>query len=270
MPSPFPGMDPWLESPAVFPDFHSAFLNAFRVALNAVLPPPFYAGLSTRVWMEESDRRVEPDVDVLLPANQPASAGAGLVVAADARTDLLEIVGPPLPSEEREERYIEIYASPGGDRLVTSVELLSPSNKTPGSGGRDLYRAKQQEMVHGRINLVEIDLLRRGTHATLVPVDLLRQRGGRFDYHVCLHRADKDQSYFVAPIPLPHRLPTIPVPLTPGVPAVSIDLQVVLDRCYDEALYARRVRYDRSCDPPLSDEQRVWAEDVLRAKGLVA
>lgn len=272
MPSPFPGMDPWLERPAVFPDFHTAFITTLRVVLNAQLPPPFYAGVSTRVWMEESERRVEPDVDVLKPSNGPAAGGAaggGVALLTGTATALTEIVAP-LPDEEMRERYVEIFAAPGEERLVNSIEMLSPSNKTPGSGGRDLYRAKQQEMYQAAVHLIEIDLLRGGTHATLVPLEALRRRFGAYDYHICLHHAGRPDSFFVRPLTLPDRLPVIPVWLTDDVPPVPLDLQVVFDRCYDEALYARRVRYhEHRPEPPLTDEQARWAEDVLRARGLL-
>jgi hypothetical protein len=266
MPSPFPGMDPWLEHPAVFPDFHTRLLTGFSEALNAVLPPPFFAALSTRVWLEESERRVEPDVDVLRPPEATPSAGAATVLLP--ATELLEIVAERAPDEEMTETVVEIHAA-GGERLVTSVEMLSISNKTPGSGGRDLFRAKQQELLVSGVHLVEIDLLRGGTHATLIPERMLRERAGPFDYHVCIHRVERRNAYQVAPIRLPQRLPVIPVPLTAEVPDVTVDLQALFDRCYDVGLYGRRVRYrEWQPIPPLSEEQARWAEQVLRERGV--
>ena len=65
MPSPFPGMDPWLEGPAVFPDLHDSFIFCLREALNAAMPPQFYARSATRTWVEATDRRIGPDVDII-------------------------------------------------------------------------------------------------------------------------------------------------------------------------------------------------------------
>ena len=268
MPSPFPGMDPWLESPAVFLDLHTPFLTHLRAALNAVLPPPFFAAVSTRVYMEESERQTEPNVDILSPPGGVA-AGGGTAVITPAVTELLELPAAPLPEEEITEVFVEVRTTQGGERLVTSIEVLSLTNKTRGTGGRGLYLVKQREMRLAGVNLVEIDLLRSGVHATAVSLPELRRRVGRFDYHVCVSRADRDGATFVAPILLTDRLPVMPIPLTPEVPDVPVDFQAVLDRCYDEALYARRVHYDRPCEPPLTPEQQPWAEGVLRAKGLL-
>ena len=67
MPSPFPGMDPYLEDSAVWPDFHNSFIAYLREALNAVLPAPLFCSIGNRVYIEESERRVEPDADILHP-----------------------------------------------------------------------------------------------------------------------------------------------------------------------------------------------------------
>ena len=75
--------------------------------------------------------------------------------------------------------------------------------------------------------------------------------------------------YFARPIKMEERLPTIRVPLDPGVPLVPLDLQPLLDRAYDTGRYPRLVRYTAPCDPPLTAEQQVWAESILRGKGLL-
>ena len=132
MPGPFPGMDPWLESPALFPDFHTTFLGYFSEALSPVLPPPFYAGLSTRVWLEDSERRVEPDVDVLRPMNghHAAGGGGGVAVAALPATALVEIVASLL-EEEKEESYVNIYAAPGGEPPGRQHRAAEPVEQDP-------------------------------------------------------------------------------------------------------------------------------------------
>src|SRR5262249_50725542 len=271
MPSPFSGMDPWLEGPGVFPDLHNTFITFLRGELNRSLPAPFYAAVATRVYMEESERRTEPDVDVLSPANGPpaASKPGGATVATHPRAEMFEIPAQPWSDEEITEAFIEIRATEGGERLVTSIEVLSPTNKTRGASGRGLYLAKQHEMKSAGVNLVEIDLLRTGTHATAAPVAETRRRVGPHDYHICTTPAHRGGAYFVVPSRLPQRLPTIDGPLTPEAGTVPADLQTVLNRSYDEALYSRRVHYDRPCNPPLSEEQRAWAEGVLRSKGVL-
>ena len=78
------------------------------------------------------------------------------------------------------EPYLEIHRRQGTDDVVVAVvEILSPSNKTRGDHGRNLYVAKQQETLLSPAHLIEIDLLRAGMHATAVPIDLARARAGR-------------------------------------------------------------------------------------------
>ena len=83
--------------------------------------------------------------------------------------------------DEFREPFVEIYVrTEGGRRLVTSIEVLSPSNKTPGDKGRDLFLRKQKELLSGKVNLVDIDLLRGGKHATAVPLEQALAACGSF------------------------------------------------------------------------------------------
>jgi hypothetical protein len=267
MPSPFPGMDPFLEDPALFPDLHDSLIYCLREALNAQLPPPYFAAIAARVWVEASQRRIGPDVNVLREeqtGNGAATSSAGGVAVATAP------VVVHVPQEEVREPFLEIHADPGGQRLVTTMEVLSLANKTPSSHGRQPYLGKQQEVLNSQVNLVEIDLLRGGVHSTAVPLEFARAQAGQFDYHVCGHRFDQREDYFVYPVILAQRLPAITVPLLPEDAPVRIELQPLLDRCYDTGLYRRRVPYDRPVPPPpLRPEQAAWVEQVLRGHGLL-
>jgi hypothetical protein len=147
MPSLFPGMDPWLEDPAIFPDLHHHFIAKLGDAINDELPAPYYAAVANRVWVDLSLWHIEPDVDVLYPLKSPKKSGAArkghrpAVVAAEP----LVIAAPGLiENDETEEWFLEIFARPGNEQLVTSIELLSLSNKAQGSHGRELYLKKQK------------------------------------------------------------------------------------------------------------------------------
>ena len=76
MPSPFPGMDPYLESPDWFPDLHDGLIFCLKESLQNLLPESYYAQSSQRIWMEYSRRYVEPDVEVVSARRSPRSEAA--------------------------------------------------------------------------------------------------------------------------------------------------------------------------------------------------
>ena len=136
MPSPFPGMDPYLENPEIFPDLHDSLITYLRAKLQAGLPPPYYAAIGRRVWIEASRRSIEPDVHVLRAgaARQVPSPTSG-ATAVTSRSAARPVIVKVLHDEFREP-FLEIYAGSGDSkRLVTSIEVLSLSNKTPGEQG---------------------------------------------------------------------------------------------------------------------------------------
>jgi hypothetical protein len=171
-------------------------------------------------------------------------------------------------SDPIEEPYLEIRSN-RGKRLVTAVEVISVTNKRAGKEGRESYQQKQEEYSLGGVNLVEIDLLRRGPHVSAVPLSRLRRRLGAFDYHVSVLLAGKSPTYHAAAIRLTDRLPTISIPLDPEVPPVMVDLQPMLDTAYDRSRYPELFSYRDPPDPPLTAEQQAWASGILKAKGVI-
>ncbi len=271
MPSPFPGMDPFLEHPDFFPNLHDSLITHSSEFLQARLPEPYFAVTSQRLWVETTERRIEPDVDVLVSKSvvprEPRSAGAGVAVLTRSQPVVISI-----PHDERRETLVEIRTKTDrGERIVTTIEILSWTNKTPGEKGRDLYIKKQQELLDAPIHLVEIDLLRGGEHTTLLSRRRIQRRVGRFDYHASVHRFDKWVDCFVYATRLQEPLPEIAVPLLPGDGDVPLDLQAVFDRCYDAGPYRRRVRYDPSfIVPPLDSDQLEWVKQRLKERSAAA
>ncbi|MEO2089002.1 MAG: DUF4058 family protein [Gemmataceae bacterium] len=264
MPSPFPGMDPWLESPGAFPSVHGSLIHLIRDALNAQLPDSYFATTDRLVWVDPELRR-EPDVSAFGPEHRP---GGEVPTGPFAEEGMVAVAAEPV-AEPWEEPYLEIMSAEG-DRLVTAIEILSPANKRSGDNGRTSYLQKQNEFRLGNVNLVEIDLLRGGAHTTAIPLPRLRQIAPRFDYHVCVTVIGDPTQYQVKPFLLTDRLPTIVVPLDPGVMPVKVDLQSLFDRDYDIGRYARLARYAaRPPDPPLTAEQQAWASGILKEKGLI-
>lgn len=261
MPSPFPGMDPWLEAPGLFPSVHSQLINRILEALNAVLPQQYIATTNRLVAVDPESNR-EPDVSTFGPDDRPGGfisgepfAEAGMVAVLSERV-----------LEPWEQPYLEIV-SDEGDRLVTALEVLSPANKTAGDAGRTAYQQKHEEFRLGNVNVVEIDLLRGGTHTTAAPLAQLRRVLPGFDYHICTTVVGRPLRHFIKPFRMSDPLPPLVVPLDPGVTPVRIELQPLFDRLYDVGRYAQWARYaSRRPDPPLTLEQQAWADALLAGR----
>jgi hypothetical protein len=264
-------MDPYLESPDWFPGLHDALITFLVGALMRRLPEPYYAKSTQRVWLEYTHKQIEPDADVLrsgLGSSHWRGVRGG--VATAERIDLAEPVVVSvemIDHDPYEEPFVEIRRRDGSDdRLVAAIEVLSPANKTSGNPGRESYLAKQREILAGETHLIEIDLLRGGTHTTAVPRELVVAKAGPFDYHVCTHRFDRPRDFFVYPIRLEQGLPGIAIPLLPGDPDIPLSLQSVFDRAYDEGPYHRVVRYGEApIIPALRPERLAWVKAQLES-----
>ena len=261
MPSPFPGMDPYLERGRYFPDFHNSFLIFLKAALQELLPGRYYARTEERIWIEWPRHCAIPDVSVSRAewAATPATRGdTATLQAIDLDTELVELA----EGEEVREIYLEVLIGDPGEqgRLVTAIELLSPSNKAAGSEGREAYLRKQGELLARDVHLIEIDLLRGGAHTTAVPRGQLTRP---FDYHVAVRDRNLPPTRMYSyPILLENKLPRIAVPLLTGAGCVTVDLQPVFDRCYDTGSYRREIDYRTDpVDPPLPEPQRAWAAE---------
>jgi hypothetical protein len=259
-------MDPWLEDADVFPSVHNFLISMLQEALTAVLPPGYVATSANRVWVDDDSRR-EPDVSVFGRERRTDRGDGTRLAAGMSRAGLLAVAPDPV-SDPWREPFLEIRSN-RGKRLVTAVEVLSRSNKKPGDNGRNAYLLKQDEYRLSGVNLVELDLLRAGSHTTVVPAARLRQLAGGFDYHACVTVALPTEHCYAVPFQLADPLPDLPIPLDGDVEPVTVRLQPLFDRCYDSTRYPELVRYDQPPDPPLSPEQAEWAAAVLRAKGLL-
>lgn len=268
MPSPFPGMDPFLERPSVFSGLHGRLITYLEDAIQPLLPPPYFAKSGQRVWVEYSERRREPVVSIVAPAawqHAGGERGGVTALAGEIVAEPVVITLDDVPSGEFRETFLDVFTVRDGEhRLVTAIEILSPSNKTPGETASELYLERQRELLASNVNVVEIDLLRAGVHATAAPQQKLQRACGRYDYHICVRRFDRHRELVVYAIQLPQRLPTISIPLLPGTEAVSVDLQAVFDRCYDAGPYRREVDYSQDPPPPpLSPNMLAWVKGVL-------
>lgn len=267
MPSPFPGMDPYLENPDFWQGFHNRFMTYACDAIQPRLPANYVATLEMRIYVErefpngQREERV-PDVEVIRTA-QPKRARGTAAVAEGAPPGIRGywIYDPPI---ERREAFINIRSLPG-EELITSLELLSPTNKRPGKG-RTQYERKQRETVDAGVNLVEIDLVRGGHHTVAVDEDLLSDLPP-YAYLACVFRAARDWGYEVFAWTLRDSLPEIPVPLAPEDPELTLNLQALFTQTYDNGRFHRLLRYARNPTPRFAPDDAAWADDLLRGAG---
>ena len=258
MPSPFPGMDPYLESPAFWPDFHGTLVTAIRAAITRELPAGFYAELDQYVWLEMEDpvgreRRGRPDVYVT--SGNGSNSRKGSVAVATAEPTVR--VKMPTVEKVTGRRYIRIM-SLRERRVVTAIELLSPSNKRNGDD-RTAYLVKRNEYLATGTNLVEIDLLRSGDQLPLGNADLPDA-----DYYVFVTRAPTYTETEVWAFTVRDPFPVFPVPLTTGHRPIPLDLKGCVDRAYDEANYGPQIDYTVPPVPALRPADAVWATELLK------
>ena len=268
MPSPFPGMDPYLEHPALWPGVHQRLITYLGDTLNAMLPPHYVADIGERLYVVEPAHTIYPDVVV---HEQPPVGSEATPERSATSTEVSS--DPPwvltIEPVEMREVFIHVLSVADASRVVTAIEVLSPSNKASRSPGKELYQSKQSELLESQTHLIEIDLLRRGCHTVAAPRAYLEQQG-TWDYLVCLHRGGEGHRYEVWARGLHERLPRIRVPLSDGDGDLVLDLQALLTRCYDEGAYERRINYEGEPQPPLPAKDTAWACELLRAHGLRA
>lgn len=256
MPTTFPGMDPYLERPSLWPDVHNSLIAALRDALTPILRPRYYVAIEERTYLAEPEDLVfigRPDAAVIgrgTPGPEPPGADAGACVLA------VEVL---LPDRLRE-TYLEVREAHGGD-VVTALEILSPTNKRPGEGRR-LYEEKRLLLLGTRTHLVEIDLLRFGE-----PMPL-RGNGRAAHYRFLISRSHRRPRAELYVFGVRQPIPIFPLPLRPGDEEPLLDLKALLHDLYDRAAYDLRVDYTREPEPPLDEPDSAWADSLLREQRL--
>ena len=56
MPSPFPGMDPYLEAPELWPDFHHELISAILERMNLLLRPAYHSKVEDKVFPRKAEK----------------------------------------------------------------------------------------------------------------------------------------------------------------------------------------------------------------------
>jgi hypothetical protein len=259
MPSPFPGMHPYLERHWL--DVHPRLIHNGCNALNRQLGPDLRARMGERLVVEhdmDPIRSIYPDVRVFAHergvGDRPLSSSAAVAVA--------EPLVISAPNEEIRETFIQIIDVSSGGSLVTVIEFLSPANKLTHDGSGK-YRQKQREVLQADINMVEIDLTRGGTWQLLYPTAQL-PLDYRTTYLTCVRRGFGFGRFEIYRMPLRERLPAIRVPLRAKDADIALDVQALVDLAYQEGRYDD-IDYGQPAVPPLAEEDEKWAESLLKS-----
>jgi hypothetical protein len=210
MPSPFPGMDPYLEG-SFWQSVHTQLISEIARQLAPRLRPRYLAFTTERLVLTETEGILHVNVEIRDTANR---------------------------------------------KLITVIEVLTPTNK--GGDWRGAYVRRREALLQSPVNLLEIDLLRKGYR---IPLQMLLPPG---EYYVFLNRSKTRNRMEVWPIELPSPLPTVSVPLLPGDADVPLDLQLALTTIYDLLNYDLAIDYTHPPEVPLSPAQQSWAEALLK------
>ncbi len=246
----FPGMDPYLEHPALWPNVHVRLANAIGEQLGSRVDDRYWVGMERRVYIEYEDSSpahfIVPDLTI-----SGTGSGTSRVPSPSRAVESPVVLEVPEPAPvEVREVFLVIRELPA-KKVVTVLKILSPGNKRAGHG-RQEYLGKRNEVLRTRTNLVELDLLRAG--------DRLPVRGDLpiSHYLAFVHRGERRPKVEVYPWGLRDPFPMIPVPLLPADDDVELDLGGAWRVAYERGRYERVADYTAPAEPELTSEEAAW------------
>ncbi|MBI4613107.1 MAG: DUF4058 family protein [Planctomycetes bacterium] len=255
MPSPFPGMDPRIESQR-WESFHLQFISDLAYALVPLVRPRYVVLPERRVYVEHSAEDA-PAMFVADAAVAKTREGGALPrVARAARQGTAAVVELTLPMPETRREAFLVLRDREKHEVVTVIEVLSPANKRRGGDGQKEYLRKREEILRSASHLVEIDLLRGGERLpTVEPLPA-------GDFHAFVSRAERRPRVRVRSWTLRERIPAVAVPLAESDPDVELDLQAVFEAHYDRSGYDYSLDPRAPIDPPLEPGDAAWAKEL--------
>ena len=268
MPSPFPGMDPYIEACRLWDDFHHKLIGEIDTALAAIVPGNYTVRQGERAYITQmrpetlatERNQMQGDVSISLSRGRTSGDSDSSVAVLEQPLTAVEeesVSMVALEQVEFREPFVEIRSLDPARPLVTTIEVLSPSNKRHGTKGWKLYQRKRVAHLTGRAHLIEIDLLRGGGRLPMItpwpnsPYALLVSRRERAP------NCRAWRASFASP------LPTIPVPLAQPDADVTLSLQPLIDAIYARSRYASDIDYCKPCVPPLASEEVEWLNQRL-------
>ena len=254
MPSPLPGMDPYLEHPRSWPNFHHRLITAIAVSLGPQVRPKYRVVVEEAIYQTEGQDSLLvgiPDVTIAKASDRPVQTQAAVASAQPILVDL------PMPEVIRQ-GYLEVQ-DVATSEVVTVVEVLSPTNKRPGEGRRT-YEAKRQTVLASATNLVEIDLLRQWPPVVQLP-DAVKTH-----YRILVSDSATRPRASLYAFNLPQPIPAFPLPLREGDAEPVLAMQTLLGQIYDESGYDLVIDYGQEPVPPLPEADMAWLMEWRAAR----
>lgn len=250
MPSPFPGMDPYLEG-HLWPDVHNSLAYLVKVQLASRLTEPYIVHLNTYTVEDTSPEEdvgiMYPDVEVFRKlVKEPAGTYEPPLTPETITLPAIRNVEARIPVVEIKDKK--------NNQLITAIEILSPVNKR--KPGLLPYREKRERLHNAGVHLVEIDLIRRGER----PFD--HPYLPKSHYLVCLIRAGIGKTQVWA-VDVKEPLPVIPIPLKPPDKDSFLDLSKAFTDMYEQGVFERSVDYSEAPpQPAFSEEEIEWMKGL--------
>ncbi len=272
MPSPFPGMDPFLESQPEWELFHAWFVRELaRVSLPRAQQIGCWIDVERDIYRQEPTGELAlvgvPDDVLSVHSNGPqrngaqSSGGNGPIAVAVPRS-VHEIVLDPDEMDQRWQDYLVVRKADKSRRVVAVVEVLSPANKEGTYVSK--YQEKRRRCISSSAHFMEIDFLRDGTN----PSRELFPELARTPYFIFIARQHgmgrNEEGY---PLRLQDPLPLIGLPVGPGQPDLPLDLPAAFAAAYDLTVPPGAINYRQEPvpPPPLSPEDAAWVRDVVQS-----
>lgn len=260
MPNPFPGMNPYLEHPEIWPGIHHWLIVELARFLSPQLLPKYRVAVEVRMYETIGERSLLVGIpDLIVKASQGKTPQPASNVAIAPPITKPEKVEVPIP-ETIKQGYLEVREVATSE-VVTAIEILSPVNKRSGEE-RQQYESKRNRVLGSSTHLVEIDLLRRGEPMSVYGSNI------QSHYRILVSRGDCRPEADLYGFNLQAAIPSFPLPLKSGDTEPLVSLQVLLNDVYDLAGYDLAIDYTQEPIPPLLEADMVWVDKFLREQQL--
>ncbi len=261
MPSPFPGMDPYLEGEEFWHEFHSALAVMIQAQLVTQLRPKYRARVEPTIVYEVVETGAKQFMRPGLSAPREVFSPTPTPIDPEA-----VITPAPLIQEVEVGLGIKLLAigiyTTGSKRLVASIEILSPYNRIRSSQAYQQYIRKRNRLLNSPVHWMELDLFRAE------PRIILGQNLPESPYFATLSRAHSRPKVEIWPMALGAPLPILPIPLLDPDPNIPLDLNEAIATVYDNAGYDYVIDYSQPPPPPPLSEAEMTRFEGIRSRYL--